>query len=206
MHTDNVLYLGSKSGSRQKLLKEAQIPFKVVEQNADETVCDWGLSLQKIVERIAVYKMEQVVLPQGVEGEQCFVLTADTLSCDSTGAIHGKPCNREDAIKKIKAGRNGTRIGTAFCLDKKVYHLGQWEVDRRILSFVDAEYLFFVPDIWIDTYLEKSLGLIASGALAVELFGAQFLKSINGSYTTIVGLPMFELREALYELGFWDSK
>jgi len=129
-------------------------------------------------------------------------LTADTLSQDSTGAINGKPVDREDAIAKIKAARNGMRTGTAFCLDRKQFRNGSWHIDKRIIRFVEAHYRFIIPDFWIDRYLNHSLGLKASGAIAIEEFGSLFLESINGSYTTIVGLPLFELREALQELGF----
>ena len=79
MKTTNILLLGSTSMSRQKLLKEASIQYKIVEQNADEKACDWSLPLQKLVECIAVYKMEQVILPKFNNNNYCYVLTADTL-------------------------------------------------------------------------------------------------------------------------------
>jgi len=40
------------------------------------------------------------------------------------------------------------------------------------------------------------------GAGMVEGFGASFLKSINGSYSAVIGLPLFELRDALKKLDF----
>ncbi|MCX5922118.1 MAG: Maf family protein [Candidatus Dependentiae bacterium] len=48
------------------------------------------------------------------------------------------------------------------------------------------------------------IALEAAHTIAIEEFGAQFLKVIHGSYLTIVGLPLFELREALEELDFFD--
>jgi septum formation protein len=206
MKTKYTLLLGSKSQSRQMLLNEVQIPFNLVIQNADETLCDWGLSLPKIVEHIARYKMEHVILQDGKqEGDICFVLTADTLGQDKQGDVHGKPENREDAIKKIKAGRNGSQLCTAFCLDKKVWQSGTWKIEKRIEQVIHSEYRFCVPDEWIDIYLEKSFALSASGAIAVEGFGAQFLEVVNGSYTAIIGLPMFEIREALQKIGFFEQ-
>jgi len=69
---------------------------------------------------------------------------------------------------------------------------------------VEAGYRFVIPDHWIDRYLEHSWAMIASGAIAVEFYGAQFLQWIDGSYTTVMGLPMFELRQDLEKLGFFD--
>lgn len=200
---NNTLLLGSKSPSRQMLLREANISFQLIQQSADEAACDWGLPLKQLVETIALSKMAHVELLHGNEGDYCFVLTADTLSCDLDGKIHGKPVDRADAIAKIKAARNGSTLATAFCLDKKIWHASQWEIDHRIVRVVSSVYHFIVPDNWIARYFEHSVGYRASGAIAVEEYGAQFLKVVDGSYSTIVGLPMFKLREALDELGFF---
>jgi septum formation protein len=200
----NQLYLGSKSASRQMLLRENRIPFSIVSQDADETQCDYALPLDQLVAAIALHKMGHVILPSGKEdGDVCFVLTSDTLSQDKNGTVHGKPVDRADAIAKIKSARDGSRLCTAFCLDKRVWRAGGWAVEKRITKRIASEYLFYVPDAWIETYLDNSIGMQASNAIAIEGYGAQFLKSVHGSYSTIVGLPMFELREALEEIGFF---
>ena len=202
--TKNILYIGSKSQPRKMLLEEAKIPFIVVEQDANETQCDWSLPLAQLVLSIALYKMQHVILPLGkTEGEICFVLTADTMSHDKTGKINGKPVDREDAIEKIKAARAGSFLCTAFCLDKKIWRNGVWEIEERIADIVFAEFLYVVDDEWIDYYLEHTPYLDVSGAIAVEKFGNQFLKSVHGSYSTIIGLPLFEIRQALDRLGFF---
>lgn len=202
----HILYLGSKSPSRQELLKQAYIPFALVGQDADETQCDWNLPLEQVVTQIALYKMEHVVLPVGKEENAiCFVLTADTLSLEPNGKVSGKPIDREDAIAKIKAAQKGwMRTATAFCLDKKVWKNSQWHLEERIQQWVAAEYVFHVPDEWIDIYLDQEeRSAQASGAIAIEYFGIFFFKEIRGSFSTIVGLPMYELREALERIGFF---
>jgi septum formation protein len=199
------LYLGSKSQSRQQLLREAQIPFVLLDQTADESACDATLPLDQLVLSISLYKMDHVIVPKGIEGDIAFVLTGDTLSQDKDGRIEGKPVDRADAVRKIKKARNGTRLCSAFCLDKKQFKNGAWHTITRIHQVVHAEYKFIIPDEWIEEYLDKSLGLSCSNAIAVELYGAQFLKETKGSYSAIVGLPMFELREALTQLGFFEK-
>lgn len=201
---NHILYLASQSPSRQQLLKEAKIPFKLLKQSADEQACDWGLPLDTLVATIALHKMNHVQLPQGKEGEIIFVLTADTLSQDKNGVIQGKPKDTADAIAKIKQAREGTRLCTAFYLDKKKFRKGTWELTERIHQVVAAEYLFIIPDAWINQYLKNTVSLEVSNAIAVEQYGTQFLKEVRGSYSTIVGLPMFEVREALQNLGFFE--
>lgn len=205
MKTNNTLLLASSSSSRKMLLDESQIPFKVIYQTADESQCDVGLPFQQLVEAIASHKMDHVIMPEGKEGDVAFVLTADTMTEGADGSIQGKPVDRDDAIVKIKAARNGKqRVGTAFVLEKRTKVGSRWKTEKQIKQFVVASHYFCVPDEWIDVYLEKSWGLKASGAIAIEGYGIQFLKEIDGSFSTIVGLPMFELREALQEIGFFD--
>lgn len=198
------LYLASSSPSRRMLLDQAGIAYQLVKQDADERACDWGSSLEKIVEAIALHKMAHVVLPEGsFEGDTCFVLTADTLSEDMHGAISGKPVDRADAIEKIKSARDGMRTGTGFCLDRRVWRNGEWIIDKRIVRYVEAAYTFSIPDEWIDRYFTHTYGDKCSGAIAIEGFGGLFLKEVRGSYTTIVGLPLYEVRQALTEIGFY---
>jgi septum formation protein len=202
---NNILLLGSKSYSRKLLLDYARIAYQVIEQDADETQCDWKLAMPQVVANIARYKMEHVVMPQGnAQGQVAFVLTADTLSQEKDGTIGGKPENLEDAIEKIRRARAGMRTGTAFCLDKRVWREGQWQVEQRIEQYVEAEYIFDIPEEWIDRYIANTIALSASQAIAIEEYGAQFLKEVHGSYSTIVGLPLFEVRQALEKMGFWE--
>jgi len=199
------LFLASQSPSRQMLLREAEIPFVLALQDADETACDWTLPLAKLVQSIAQRKMAHAIIPNGSSaGEMGFVLTADTLSQDMDGKINGKPVDRVDAVNKIRAARNGTRLCSAFCLERRVWCEGKWQVEERVEHAAQTSYRFMIPDEWIEIYLECSPGLRASNAIAVEGYGGQFLREVNGSYSAIVGLPMFELREALESLGFFS--
>jgi septum formation protein len=198
------LLLASKSASRKMLLDESRINYQIIEQSADEALCDWSLPIEEVVSSIAVFKMEHAIIPVDYEQDHAYVLTADTLDQSLDGTINGKPLNRADAIDKIKRARAGSRLCTAFCLDKKILKNGVWHTHQRILKVVSAEYQFSIPDDWIETYLDNSIALQAAGAITIEGFWAQFLRTVHGSYSGIVGLPMYEVREALQELGFFE--
>jgi septum formation protein len=205
----NLIYLASKSKSRHKLLKDSGIQFKIVEQDADEKSISWGFALADLVKKIALLKMDHVILPLGKnENEICFVLTADTLGVNSNNQICGKPKDKQEAIQMIKSYRKGAQTCTAFCLDRKIWKNNKWIVDDRIMKEVCTEYIFDVPDNFIEEYfaLSRLAGIDfmqVSGAVAIEEFGSQFLKSINGSYSAVVGLPMYEVREALTKIDFF---
>ncbi len=199
----NILLLASQSRSRRNLLSEAEIPFVQLDQYADEKACDWTLPLPHLVSSIAKHKMEQIIMPVGSNGKELFVVTADTLTESLQGEILGKPESREHAYAMLRSVSSGARVGTAFCLEKKVYRFEKWQTQEQIIEFVEARCVFSVPENTFDAYLANSPALTCSGAFALEGFGAQFFKSIDGSYTTILGLPMVELRKALEKIGFF---
>jgi septum formation protein len=200
----HLLYLASSSASRKYLLEQAHIPFVCVQQTADESECDHSLPLEKLVAAIAAYKMEHVIMPVGkYEGELAYVITADTLAQDADGTIQGKPLDRADAIQKIKSARDGSHISTGFCLEKKQWNGERWETVARHEEVVSATCRYVVPDQAIEYYLDNTQALSASGAIILEGFGQQFLETVNGSYSTIIGLPLAEVRSALQKFGFF---
>lgn len=182
------------------------IPFEVVGHQANEEACGWELPLEKLVETIATAKSEHVIIPDHADKQKSvFVLTADSLCCDSRGKIHGKPQSRDDAIAKIKALNGKGKVSSAFCLERKFFEDNSWIAQERILKTVTADYEFDLPDSWIDRYLQNvPFYMNISGGITIDGYGAQFLKSINGSYSTILGLPVFEVRQALEKIGFFE--
>lgn len=202
----NILYLASKSPSRQMLLQEARIPYVVIPQDADERACMTSGTIEDTVLRIAQSKMKHAQLPDGTRsGEHAFVLTADTMVQDSLGTVHGKPIDRADAIEKLRVARQGNYLATGFCVARKTWNGTSWDTQELIEQVVTARYIFNIPENWLEHYLDTTLGLHCAGAAAVEGFGGQFLKTIDGSHSCIIGLPLYEVREALEKLGFFEE-
>lgn len=201
----SLLYLGSSSQSRISLLTQSGISFVCVPHTADETLCDWTVSFDQVLLHIARYKMEHVVLPRAQEGDICYVLTADTMCQDSQGRIHGKPSDHQNARMMLRSLAPHGRVGTAFCVHKKKYMHGAWQTIDSIEKYVETLYELDVPEAWIDRYIAATPNYLSiSGALTVEGFGAQFLTSIKGSYSSVIGLPLVEVRQALESLGFFN--
>jgi septum formation protein len=130
-------------------------------------------------------------------------LTADTMTCDSHGTIRGKPADRDDALAQIRSARNKVITGTAFCLEKRIWRAGAWHTEKRIERYAEGTCWYIVPDAWLETYLAQPFIYSSAGTIFVEGFGTQFVKEVHGSYSAIMGQPMFELRQALEEIGFY---
>lgn len=206
MKYQDILYLASKSSSRRYLLDQSKIPYKIIEQNAKEEAANKGLSLEQSVKEIALEKMDCAVLPIGKENQIIYVLTADTLVQHPNGLFYGKPLDYDDAVQKIKSLRAlAIEVATGYCIDVKIFKNNQWNILKREVEVVKASCIFDIPDEWIDTYIKNSSALQAAGAIIIEHFGMQFLKSVSGSYSTIIGLPLFQVRESLSKLGFFAN-
>ncbi len=205
--TKDILYLASQSKSRQHLLELAQISFKVLEHASDENIARNGASFNDYVLAIAQHKMQALTLPTREEAgkDYMFVLTADSLVRNPrTDAIFGKPTDRDHARAMLTAERQGpVEVVTGCCLEKYIFKADAWQRDGYEHWTTGAMVEFYVDDENIDKYLKTlPMALYSSGAGIVEDHGLSYLKSVNGSYTAITGLPLYELRQALKKLGF----
>lgn len=200
----STLYLASGSQSRKKLLEVANIPFTLISQNADESQCSVQQPLEVLVQEIAELKMDHIILPAGKEGEVAYFLTADTMTIDPDNKLHGKPRDRDEAVAMLKACRQGAIVGTAFCLERKLYTHNQWQTQEQIIGYDRAWCVVDVPDVFLDYYLDRVPFTTVSGGITIEGFGEQFVKEVNGCYSAIIGLPMYKLRTALYQLDFYS--
>ena len=196
------LFLASKSASRRVLLEEARIPFSVIEQHADEHLCDWGLPIEQLVLTIAEHKLHHARLPKGNDGDEVIIITADTLLQDAEGNIYGKPDDRTDAVRQLRALRGGLRVATGMWVEKRQFTQGNW-VSREIAHVISGgTAVLSMSDSDIEQYLDTvSYALTVAGSLLVEGYGAQFVREVHGSWTGMLGLPLPELREILLQFG-----
>jgi len=187
------------------LLEQAGISYTSIGHTADEQRYKQEGSVYDMVLRLAHAKMEHAKISEVPEhSEEIFVLSADTISVDADGSIRGKPRDYEHARELITSARNGTRVSTGYCVRKLAYRGQQWSVIDEHAGVVSADVYIDIPDDWVDAYLmQQPQALSANGAIAVEGYGMQFVRSISGSHTAIIGLPLCEVRTALDALDFY---
>lgn len=128
------------------------------------------------------------------------------IGCDSMllldGELMGKPHTAEETIRRWKAQRgNQARLITGHA----VAYQGQWVTDA-----VETTIRFGnVTDADIEAYAASGQPLECAGAFTLEALGSWFIDSIDGDPTSVIGLSMPFLREALYSFGlnasdFWQ--
>ena len=184
------IILASASPRRSELLESAGIRFQVIPGHIDETPLPAEKPLDHVL-RLAEQKAREVALRE--EGD--FFIGADTIVvCDDE--IMGKPVDSEDAVRMLRklSGRHHEVItGTA------IYEKTAGSAIRRSVT---TKVLFKeLSDIEISSYVATGCPLDKAGAYAIQGGAAFMVRSIEGSYTNVVGLPLCEVVEALRHLG-----
>lgn len=179
------LILGSKSPRRRELLAGLDIPFEVVDINADER-CPAELKAGDIPLYISRAKARAYAKPLHTDE---LLITADTIVwCD--GHMLGKPADEADARHMLRALSGRThQVYTGVTLRY---------ADGREESFVDATDVTFrvLTEAEIDYYVSRYRPLDKAGAYGIqEWIGYIGCTSLHGSYFNVMGLPV----ERLYE-------
>jgi septum formation protein len=196
------IYLASKSPRRQELLRQLGVDFTdlqlreapgrrrdlVEKPRADEPAVDYVKRIARTKASIGWHRMQQRGLPPRP------VLGADT-EVVLGGAIFGKPADAADAARML-ALLSGRRhdVLTAIAI--------RWE--RQIVLAVCASTVTFseLTADEIERYVATGEPFDKAGAYAVQGRAAAFIRRIEGSYSGVMGLPLFETGQALARIGF----
>ncbi|MCK4651441.1 Maf family protein [Candidatus Babeliales bacterium] len=205
---NDILYLGSESISRRRLLATSGIEYKILKHNSDECGVDIEHGFENYVLEIAKQKMKHLVFPlkEHVEKDYIFILTADTIVVTvKSKKVFGKPKDVNDAKNMLRMYyKEPVNIITGCCLEKRIFENNNWVIKDKNYWTTNAIVEFLVDEQSLDLYFKKIPDIlrIAGGVMIEHDFGQQFCKSINGSYSAIIGLPLFELKQALRNMEF----
>lgn len=203
----DTLYLGSQSVSRQQLLIQTGIQFKTLEHGSSEAGIENRDDFSKHVLAIAYDKLRHLKLPEliSIQTDYLFVLTADTLIRTTKSLqILGKPRDKAHALQMLELiAQEPIEIMTGCCLERMVKKADGWSMDQFHHWTSSSLAEFCVDPERIDLYFEKSpAALYACGACVIEGPGQSFLKNFSGSYSGAMGIPLFELVQALKGMHF----
>jgi septum formation protein len=184
------LFLASKSPRRRALLAQIGIRFGVIDIDLDE-VRRPGESPEAYVLRLALDKARAGrALIQSRPGLP--VLAADTAVVIGD-RILGKPADRTEAaaMMRLLAGRTHRVLsGIALVGERERQELSISEVRFRAVSAQEA-----------NAYWKTGEPRDKAGGYAIQGLGAIFVAELRGSYSGVMGLPLFETALLLAEAG-----
>lgn len=197
----NEIYLASRSPRRLELLQQMGIACKTVllreETNRQRDVDETPLASENpyiYVERMAKMKAEIGVLRARQRALPIMpMLGADTIVVFN-GTIFGKPADQADArrmLKLLSGTQHEVLTGVAITDGTRLLH--DTSISRvRFRDLTDAE---------ISAYIATNEPMGKAGAYAIQGMGAVFIERLEGSYSGVMGLPIFETSMLLSQFG-----
>lgn len=180
------IILASASPRRKELLQSAGIDCEVRPASVSEDVKSWD-DIDAAVIEIALRKADALA---GEFGDR-FVLAADTIVVgqDSSGkqVVLGKPSDKQHAKQMLEMLQGKTHeVVSVIALVNANENIRETQVVKTKVTFAP------MSDGDIDEYIATGEVNDKAGAYAVQGIGARYVKSIEGSYTSVVGLPLVE--------------
>jgi septum formation protein len=196
------IYLASRSPRRRELLKQIGVNFEVVQfreylaRGADvDEVPHAGEPPEDYVKRIACSK--------AMAGWSCLVQRRlrrfPVLAADTTvaleGKIIGKPINHDHVVAMLSelSGREHCVLTAVALKFEDKMGLGLSTTLVRVKQLAEQE---------IRHYAATSEALDKAGGYAIQGLAAAFVAGIDGSYSGVMGLPLFETAQLLREFGY----
>ena len=165
------------------------LKFKIIPAHVNEEYLD-GESPREHVRRLAQEKAQLIAR----EYPQAWVLGADTIVVID-GLILGKPRNKPQAKEMLKklSGREH-KVFTGFTVTQVASKVSHSNVVQSTVKFKK------IGAVELDWYIACDEPYDKAGGYALQGKGAYFIKSIRGSYTNVIGLPLCEVLETLTKL------
>lgn len=192
-NTVNRIYLASQSPRRRELLQQIGVDFELLVPDVNEAPLpgeapvDYVLRIARIKAEVAWMRVMEGKLPR------LPVLAADTAVVLGR-SILGKPADRQEAqamLARLSGRRH--RVYTAVAMafgDRLEQRLSATTVQFRALTEREIQH-----------YATTGEPLDKAGAYAIQGRAAAFVASISGSYSGVMGLPLYETAELLAGFG-----
>jgi septum formation protein len=191
------LILASTSPRRKMLLRQAGLEFETIRPLFEEKP-NQNLSAKKLVDEFSYQKALSIAEKIQKRFPKAVILSSDTVVVAPDGkAILEKPLSQKDAEKMLEI-LQGQRhwVFSGYCL----FPIGLPEkpVLRKVVK--TAVWMHPLTPGDVRAYVRSGESMDKSGAYAAQGLGAALVSRIEGSYTSVVGLPLsevlFDLKEA----------
>ena len=196
-------YLASQSPRRSQLLEQLGVRHTLLVPNTDGDVAEDAEGLEVVFKNEApaayVARVTGLKLDAAVARHKRRKLPAAPILCSDTTVavgrnILGKPADAAEAASMLRALSGTThRVLTAVAVQqgrKRVQALSVSKVTFAVLTLAQ-----------IRAYVASGEPMGKAGAYAVQGRAAAFIEHISGSYSGIMGLPMFEAAQLLRSVG-----
>lgn len=194
------IYLASQSPRRSQLLEQLGVRHELLLPGVDEDTEGLEVALPNEAPAAYVKRVTQLKLDAALKRlKRRGLPTAPVLCSDTTVAlgrtIYGKPADATDAARILTELSSKThRVLTGVVLGT---------VRKRVQALCESRVTFAdMSPRQIQAYVASGEPMGKAGAYGVQGRAAAFISHMSGSYSGIMGLPMFETAQLLRTFGF----
>jgi septum formation protein len=190
----NVLILASQSPRRKQFLAQLGYQFTVQASDIDERILPSELAYDYVL-RLAQQKALHVFDSLNCAQQKVTSVLGSDTCVVIDNKILGKPRNEDDCIATLSSLSNRQhQVLTAIALVNARGLEGQvitTEVTFKALSKIE------IQAYWLTGEPQDK-----AGSYGIQGIAGQFVKTINGSYSAVVGLPLYETAQLLNNAGY----
>lgn len=198
------LYLASQSPRRSQLLQQIGVRHEILVANTDGDIQEDAEAIEVVlpgeaprdyVQRVTGLKLDAAVARLQRRGLPVApVLTSDTTVALGT-EILGKPADAQDAKAMLRKISGQTHeVLTAVAVQHGAQRLQALSVSKvRFMPMTEAQ---------IDAYVASGEPFGKAGSYGVQGLAAAMIEHMDGSYSGIMGLPVFETAQLLRQIGW----
>ncbi|MBY9006565.1 MAG: septum formation protein Maf [Candidatus Lokiarchaeota archaeon] len=186
------IILASKSIDRKEIFKRIKIDIISISSNIDEEIFKDKIKdpiiLVKELSKAKIFSVKEKIKEEYLD---VLIIAADTI-VELQGELIGKAKDEEDAFRILRklAGKTHNII-TGISILKFPEEKLIVDYDQSKVEFLD------LSDIEIKDYIQKKEWIGKAGAYSIRETASMFIKTIHGSYSNILGLPMQKLYKIL---------
>lgn len=187
-----MLILASRSPRRAQLLRQINLPFEKIQVDIDESPLAGELP-EPYALRLAEQKALQGWSQSAHLCNRSLVLGADTVVV-ANNQILGKPVDQQDSMRMLTLlSANEHKVLTAIAVTN-----GDTLQSKLVCTAVKFCTLSAAQMTW---YWHTGEPKDKAGSYAIQGLGGQFVTQITGSYSAVVGLPLYETHQLLSQMG-----
>lgn len=194
------IYLASQSPRRRQLLEQLGVVYELLLPSASEDAEALEVEIPNelptdYVQRVTALKLDAALKRRADRGlPQAPILCSDT-TVALGNQIFGKPHDLEDAVRMLcELSGHTHRVLTAVAIGTSAIRVSA--LSESLVTFTE------MTRKQIEAYVNTGEPLGKAGAYAIQGRAAAYVSRMEGSYTGIMGLPMFETANLLRSFDF----
>jgi len=196
------LVLGSASAARRKVMEQLGIPIEVmVSDFAEDLDKNTFSDLTEYPVATSMHKTKDILMKitRGGTAEYTVLVTCDTVVIRDNQFIMEKPTSREHASEMISSLSGKDHIVVTGIVATLVDKNGAF-IAQDVFKEISTVHMAPLTEKQVDAYISSGEPMGKAGGYGIQGLGELLIRSVTGSYTNVVGIPLHRVSTSIGDL------